>query len=278
MATDVESAVRKLISVNPATEEVLCEFDAAQEGEIRKKVAQARAAQPAWFGLGTRERLARARSFQQLLYRRKAAVADLITREAGKPYVESLSTEIAVVLDSVRFLIENGCRILQAEPVHHGSVAMKAKRGRIVREPYGVIGIISPWNYPFSIPATQALAALVAGNCVVLKPSEFTSLVALQLAELLYQAGFPHGVFQVAVGDKVTGQALLEAEIDKLIFTGSVATGRSIGEAAATRFLPVTLELGGKDPMIVLDDANINVASSGAVWGAFVNAGQACLS
>jgi succinate-semialdehyde dehydrogenase/glutarate-semialdehyde dehydrogenase len=155
---------------------------------------------------------------------------------------------------------------------------MKTKVGRILQEPYGVIGIISPWNYPFSIPATESLAALVCGNSVVLKPSELTSLAALELASLLHQAGVPKNVFQVLTGDGSTGAALINSKIDKLVFTGSVATGKRIAEEAASRLLPVGLELGGKDPMLVLDDADLDVASSGAVWGAFVNAGQACLS
>jgi acyl-CoA reductase-like NAD-dependent aldehyde dehydrogenase len=141
-----------------------------------------------------------------------------------------------------------------------------------------VIGIISPWNYPFSIPASQSLAALVAGNTVVLKPSELTPLSALELSSLFHDAGFPENIFQVVLGDGPTGAALVESNIDKLIFTGSVATGKRIAQTAAARLLPVVLELGGKDPMIVLEDADVEVASSGAVWGAFVNAGQACLS
>jgi succinate-semialdehyde dehydrogenase/glutarate-semialdehyde dehydrogenase len=155
---------------------------------------------------------------------------------------------------------------------------MKTKAGRIAREPCGVIGIVSPWNYPLSIPAIQSLAALVAGNSAAVKPSEFTSLVALELASLLYEAGVPKDVFHIVVGDGATGAALVYSGIDKLVFTGSVATGTRIAQAAATRLLPVVLELGGKNPMLVLEDADIEVASSGAVWGAFMNAGQTCLS
>src|SRR4029077_19966338 len=195
-----------------------------------------------------------------------------------KPYVEALLTEILVVLDATRFLIENARSFLRDQPVPHGGLAMKAKTGRLLREPHGVIGIVSPWNYPFSIPAVEALAALVTGNAVVLKPSESTSLVGRGLGAFLHTAGVPVAVFQVVVGDGATGAALLNSEIDKLVFTGSVATGKRIAQAAATRLLPVVLELGGKDPMLVLDDADLDVASSAAVWGAFVNAGQACLS
>ena len=278
MATDFQIAVRKIVSINPATGETLGELECASELEIHDAVARARAAQPAWLALGTSQRIAVLKAFQRILHQRKSEIARLISCETGKPYVEGLTTEIMVVLDAARFLIENSYRLLRDEPLPHGNLAMKTKAGCIVREPYGVIGIVSPWNYPFSIPATEALAALVAGNAVVVKPSEFTSLVALELAALLHQAGVPRDIFQVVAGDGVTGAALVNSEIDKLVFTGSVATGKRIGQAAAERLLPVVLELGGKDPMLVLEDAEVEIASSGAVWGAFVNAGQTCLS
>ncbi|HEY7615254.1 MAG TPA: succinic semialdehyde dehydrogenase [Terriglobales bacterium] len=278
MATEVQVSTRRVISANPATGETLREFECATEHEVHAAVTRPRAAQPAWSELGARRRTALLKNFQRLLHEKKSEVGRLITREAGKPYVEALTTEVIVVLDAVRFLIENAYGLLRDESLPHGNLVMKTKAGRIVREPYGVIGIISPWNYPFSIPATEALTALVAGNAVVIKPSEFTSLVALELAALLYEAGVPKDVLQVVVGDGATGAALLNSEIDKLVFTGSVPTGKRIAQAAAARLLPVVLELGGKDPMLVLEDADIDVACSGAVWGAFVNAGQTCLS
>ena len=278
MATNVEIATRRVASTNPATGELLRELDCASDAEVHAAVAQARSAQPAWAALSVEERIRILRKFQRLLHENKTEVATLITQEAGKPYVEALLTEVLVVLDAARFLIDNAFAFLREQPVPHGSVAMKAKKGRILREPYGVIAIISPWNYPLSIPAVDALAAVITGNAVVLKPSEFTSLIALKLASLLHTAGVPKEVFQVVVGDGATGAALLNSEVDKLIFTGSVPTGKRIAQAAAARLLPVVLELGGKDPMLVLDDADLDVASSAAVWGAFVNAGQACLS
>ena len=278
MATDLQIAVRKLSCVNPATGETLRELECTSEQQVHDAVARARAAQPAWLELGTRLRITVLKNFQHILHEKKSEVARLITREAGKPYVEALTTEVLVVLDAARFYIENAYRLLRDEALPHGNLAMKTKAGRILREPYGVIGIVSPWNYPFSIPATETLAALVAGNAVVLKPSEFTSLVALELASLLHQAGVPEDVFQVVVGEGPTGAALVNTEIDKLVFTGSVPTGKRIAQAASARLLPRVLELGGKDPMLVLQDADIDVASSGAVWGAFVNAGQTCLS
>ena len=278
MATDVQIGARKIAVVNPATGEILRELDCAGEVEVEAAVSRAKAAQPSWAEAGPRRRIAVLREFQGKLYERKSKIASAISREMGKPVVEALVTEVLVVLDAARFLIENAWTLLRDEPVPHGNLVTKLKSGSLVREPHGVIGIISPWNYPFSIPATETLAALVAGNAVVLKPSELTPLIALELAALLEAAGVPQDVFQVVVGEGPSGAALVRSPIDKLVFTGSVGTGKRIAAMAAERLLPVVLELGGKDPMLVLDDADVDVASSAAVWGAFVNAGQACLS
>ncbi len=278
MASNLDFAVSRIASVNPATGEVLGELDSAGPTEVRAAVARARAAQPEWNAWGVRNRIEVVRRFQQLLLARKNDISRRITQEAGKPEIEALLTEVLVVLDAARFLIANAYAILREEKLPHGNYAVKTKSGHILREPHGVIGIISPWNYPFSIPATESMAALVAGNAVVLKPSELTPLIALELQRMFRAAGVPEDVFQVLPGEGDTGAALVTSEIDKLMFTGSVTTGRRIAQIAAERLLPVVLELGGKDPMIVLDDANVDVASSGAVWGAFVNAGQTCLS
>src|SRR5271170_5426384 len=220
MATELQIAARKVSSVNPATGEVLRELECAGEGEVHAAVARAHKAQPAWGEIGIRKRTAVLREFQRRLHEKKFEIAEAITREAGKPVAEALTTEVLVVLDAARFLIDNAYRLLRDEPLPHGNLATKLKRGRLVREPYGVVGIISPWNYPFSIPATETLAALVAGNAVVLKPSEFTSLVALELRSLLHAAGVPRDVFQVVVGDGATGAAVVHSQIQKLVFTG----------------------------------------------------------
>src|SRR6266496_1833400 len=278
MGTDFQIKERRIVSINPATGEKLGVLDCAPEAAVQEAVARAHAAQSEWFARGIRNRIIVLKRFQRLLHEKKSEIARAISLEAGKPYAEALTTEAIVVLDAARFYIDNAYRLLKVEPVPHGNLAMKTKAGRILREPYGVIGIISPWNYPFSIPATDTLAALLAGNAVVVKPSALTPLLALELAGLLHQAGVPPDVFQVVVGDGSTGAVLLHSRINKLVFTGSVATGKQIAQAAAARLLPVVLELGGKDPMLVLEDADVDVASSGAVWGAFVNAGQTCLS
>lgn len=265
-------------STNPATGELLAELACATASEVQEAVARGHKAQAGWQSTTVEERVRLLRRFQDVLRGQAREVAQLICREAGKPTVEAISTEVLVVLDAAEFCIRNAHHFLRDQPLPHANPAMKTKRGRLVREPYGVIGIIAPWNYPLSTPAVETLAALVTGNAVVIKPSEFTPLVALELHKLLMQAGADPGLVQVVVGDGATGAALIESEVDKIIFTGSVATGKRVAEAAGRKLLPVVLELGGKDPMVVLEDADLDIAASGAVWGAFVNAGQTCLS
>jgi acyl-CoA reductase-like NAD-dependent aldehyde dehydrogenase len=267
-----------LVSTNPATGETLGELASATVEDVHEAVRRAREAQPAWQALAVKDRVAVLKRFQTKLTQKRNEISELISREAGKPTVEALNTEVLVVLDAAEFCIRNAHSFLRDEPVPHGNLAMKTKRGKLVREPYGVIGIIAPWNYPFSTPAIETLGALAMGNAVVLKPSEFTPLVALEFQKLIYSAGLNPDLMQVLIGGGQVGSALLQADVDKVIFTGSVATGKRIAEAAATRLLPVVLELGSKDPMIVLEDADLDVASSGAVWGSMMNCGQTCLS
>lgn len=263
---------------NPATQQTIGSVPSFTAGQITAAVAAARAAQQRWAVTPVAERLRVVRRFQRLLAEQKDAIAVVITREAGKPQAEALATEVLVVLDAAKYLLDNVAAFLRPEPLPHANPVMKLKRGLLCREPYGVVGIISPWNYPFSLPSVQTLTALATGNAVVLKPSEFTPFSSLELARVLREAGLDPDLLQVVTGEGPAGSALLQSPIDKLIFTGSVATGKKVAQAAAARLLPVVLELGGKDPMIVLEDADVNVASSAAVWGAFMNAGQTCLS
>jgi acyl-CoA reductase-like NAD-dependent aldehyde dehydrogenase len=268
----------KVQSVNPATGEVLAEFDPASRAEVQAAVACAREASGAWQHLDVGERARYLLRLKEALYRRRDEVAALITCEAGKPTVEAVVGEVMVVLDTLEYFARHGAEFLTPEAVPHHNLAVRFKRGRLTFEPHGVIGIISPSNYPLSIPFGEMAPALVAGNTVVLKPSEFTPQVGLLIRDLCEAAGLPSGVVKVLVGDGSTGGALVDSSIDKLIFTGSVPTGKRIQTVAAERLLPTVLELGGKDPMIVCADADLETASSGAVWGAFTNAGQACLS
>jgi succinate-semialdehyde dehydrogenase/glutarate-semialdehyde dehydrogenase len=263
---------------NPATQEIIGTLPNLGADQIADAVAKAAAAQLRWAATPVRDRLRILSRFADLLCGQKEAVAAVISREAGKPEAEALSTELLVVLDTVKYLRNTLPGFLRPEPIPHGNPVMKLKSGQLFREPYGVVGIISPWNYPFSVPSVQTLTALATGNAVVLKPSEFTPYSSLELQRLLREAGLDRELLQVITGEGGAGAALLAADVQKVVFTGSVATGKRVAQAAAARLLPVVLELGGKDPMIVLEDADIDVASSAAVWGAFMNAGQTCLS
>jgi acyl-CoA reductase-like NAD-dependent aldehyde dehydrogenase len=263
---------------NPANQQVVGTLPSFTREEIIAAVARARSAQARWAATPWASRRRILQRFQQVLCDEKDHVAGVITSEAGKPLAEAIATEILVVLDTAKYLLDTVPAFLRPEAVPHSNPVMKLKRGVLCREPYGVIGIISPWNYPFSLPAVQTLTALATGNAVVLKPSEFTPFASLELERLLRASGLDPDLLQVITGEGSTGAALLESSIDKLLFTGSVATGKRVAQAAAARLMPVVLELGGKDPMIVLEDADIDVASSAAVWGAFMNAGQTCLS
>src|ERR1051326_298178 len=263
---------------NPATQEIIGTLPNLDADQIADAVAKAAAAQVRWAATSVRDRLRILSRFAALLCDQKDSIAAIISREAGKPEAEALSTEVLVVLDTVKYLQNQVPAFLRPEPVPHANPVMKLKSGTLLREPYGVVGIISPWNYPFSLPSIQTLTALLTGNAVVLKPSEFTPYSSLELEKLLRAAGLDPDLLQVITGDGAAGAALLAANVQKVVFTGSVATGKRVAQAAAARLLPVVLELGGKDPMIVLEDADIDVASSAAVWGAFMNAGQTCLS
>jgi acyl-CoA reductase-like NAD-dependent aldehyde dehydrogenase len=276
--TQAVASATIILDTNPATGEVLAELTCASAEGGQAAVMRARAAQPKWQATPVAKRIEVVRRFQSLLRDRTQEVAQLISREAGKPTAEAISTEVLVVLDAAEFCMRTAHRFLCDQPVAHGNIAMKSKRGVLAREPYGVVGIISPWNYPFSTPAVETIAALITGNAVVIKPSEFTPLAALELQKLMHAAGLTPDLLQVVIGEGAAGAALIDSAIDKLVFTGSVATGKRVAEAAARRLLPVVLELGGKDPMIVLPDVDLDVATSGALWGAFMNAGQTCLS
>src|SRR5215210_4276760 len=202
----------------------------------------------------------------------------LIFRETGKPAAEAISMEIVPTLDLMHHFAENTHRLLDHRRIDIGQYNLMGRSSYVVYKPLGVVGIISPWNFPLATPLDEVVMALMAGNAVVLKPSELTPLIALKLGELFRRAGLPKGLVEVVTGDGSTGAALIDARCDKIMFTGSVATGKRVAEAAAKHLTPVVLELGGKDPMIVLEDADVETAAAAALWGAFSNSGQACAS
>ena len=266
----------EVVSRDPATGEIWRRHRAATVADVDAAVAAARRAQPAWAALGVRARAGHLDRFREVLVRRRAEVADVIRRENGRPVLEALGTEVLVTLDYARFYARVAPKELEGRWRTPASVVFWRKRVRVTHEPYGVVGVISPWNYPFMLAAGVALPALVAGNAIVLKPSELTPATGLLLGELLVEAGFPADVVRVLPGAGATGAALARAAVDKVAFTGSVATGRKVAVACAERLVPCALELGGSDPALVLDDADPEVAARGIAWARFSNAGQTC--
>ncbi|MBM4335787.1 MAG: aldehyde dehydrogenase family protein [Deltaproteobacteria bacterium] len=267
---------RKLEVFAPATLERLGEIEVASPEDVSAAVGRARVAQVEWAARSFDERerlLLRARA---LLVERADEIADVICSDTGKPRLEAMTAEILGGCDALTFYAKNARRLLRDEKkrLH----LMKTKKLVLSYRPMGVIGIITPWNFPFMLSLNPTAQALAAGNAVVLKPSEITPFVGLALAKLFADSGLPENVFQVVTGDGSTGAALVDAGCDKISFTGSARTGRRIAEACGRALVPCTLELGGKDPMIVCDDADIERAARGAVWGAFTNSGQVCMS
>ena len=215
---------------------------------------------------------------RELMLAERDEIALLVSRETGKPVAEALSMEIVPTLDAMHYFARSSQHLLRPQKIDIGQYGLMGRSSRIIFRPLGVIGIISPWNFPLATPADEVVMALMAGNAVVLKPSELTPLIALKIGELFEKAGLPDGLLEIVTGDGATGAALVDARTDKIMFTGSVATGKRVAEGAAKHLTPVVLELGGKDPMIVLQDADLENAARGAVWGAFANSGQACAS
>jgi succinate-semialdehyde dehydrogenase/glutarate-semialdehyde dehydrogenase len=186
--------------------------------------------------------------------------------------------EIVPTLDLMHYFAKTTHRLLARPEIDIGQYNLMYRSSYIVYKPLGVVGIISPWNFPWATPLDEVVMALMAGNAVVVKPSELTPLTALKIGDIFKQAQLPEGLLEIVTGDGSTGAALVEAGVNKIMFTGSVNTGKRVAEAAAKHLTPVVLELGGKDPMVVLEDADLENAARAAIWGAFCNSGQACAS
>jgi acyl-CoA reductase-like NAD-dependent aldehyde dehydrogenase len=271
-------SVDALPSINPATGETLGYFERTPPSALPQMLIRARTAQTIWARVPMRERSSRLRALRDCILSSRNTLADAVVAESGKPRVEALFADIFVAVDTAAYFAKNAQRLLQPERVPHHSLAAKAKSGKLTYEPLGVIGIISSWNYPLAIPLSQIIPAVAASNSVICKSSDFTPHCGALIERLFTDAGFPKDLVTVVQGGGEVGQALIEADPDKILFTGSVATGRRVAEACAERLIPTVLELGGKDAMLVLADANLDVAASAAVWGSYTNCGQVCLS
>lgn len=271
-------AAREIISYDPATGAEVGRVAVASAEQVAQAVARARAAQVAWAALSYRERGRVVLRAREIVLAELEEIAGLIAREAGKPVAEAMAMELVPTLDLMQFFARRTARLLRAEKINIGQYGLMGRTSHIKYRPLGVVGIISPWNFPWAIPLGEVVMALMAGNAVVLKPSELTPFVGLRIGEVFERAGLPDGLLSVVAGDGATGAALVDAGVDKIMFTGSVATGKRVAMSAAEKLVPVVLELGGKDPMLVLADADVEAAARAAVWGAFANSGQACAS
>ncbi len=264
-----------LESFNPATGELVGTVPATAPEDVQAVVDAVAQVQPFWAQLTLGDRARYLERAAHVVLDESDEIRDLIVREQGKPRNEAFSMEILPTVDALHWIAGEGREILAEEPVRMPQLFLKTKRSAFVYEPLGVIGIISPWNYPWSIPFGEVALALMAGNGVVLKPASLTPLVGARIQRVFERAGVPEGLVRVVHGPG-TGAALVESSVKKVFFTGSVHTGRGVGEACARQLKGSVLELGGKDPMIVLADANLDHAVAGALWGGFANAGQTC--
>jgi acyl-CoA reductase-like NAD-dependent aldehyde dehydrogenase len=262
---------------NPATGEVIATVPVMAADEVRALVARARAAQPAWDALGFDGRAQVLRRAQKWLIDNADRVVETIVSETGKTHDDALFNEINYAAGAFGFWAKHAARYLADEKVRTSSPLVLGRKLVVRYRPLGVIGVIGPWNYPLTNSFGDCIPALAAGNAVVLKPSEVTPLTSVLMADALRECGLPEDVLAIATGDGSTGAALVD-EVDMVMFTGSTRTGKKIMERAARTLTPVSLELGGKDPMIVLADADLERASSAAAYYSMQNGGQTCIS
>lgn len=241
--------------------------------EVFSAVERARHAQPAWEAMGIKNRLRVIRRWLDLIWDKQTALIDTIREETGKNAGDAY-LEILVIDGQMQYYLHHAARILKAQK--RAAAFPLIHRVKVMHKPYGVVGVISPWNFPYHLPFSDAIPAIIAGNAVVLKPSEAAPFSAEFAHRLLLEAGIPGDVFQIVHGLAETGSALVDAA-DYIAFTGSSGVGKKIAAHAGGRLTPYCLELGGKNPAIVLDDANLDMTATGLIRGAFENAGQFCM-
>ncbi|HEY1232837.1 MAG TPA: aldehyde dehydrogenase family protein [Candidatus Binatia bacterium] len=268
---------QSLIVRNPATLEKITELPVARSNDVAMAVTRARKAQQTWAKTNFPERARLLYKLRDFLLDEGDRLADIMTAETGRPRAEVYGNELFYLCDAIGSWGKKSAHYLREKTIKPQFPLLKAKKVVAVYEPRGVIGIISPWNFPLTMTLGEAIPALMAGNAVVIKPSELTPLSAIFGAEAVAKTGFPENLLQVMIGGAETGEALVDS-VDMVAFTGSVEIGKRVMKRAADRLIPVALELGGKDPMIVLEDADIDRAVGACVWGALMNCGQACTS
>jgi succinate-semialdehyde dehydrogenase/glutarate-semialdehyde dehydrogenase len=263
---------------NPATGEIIARFNEIDAEGLRGKIAAAREAQPAWAALPLRERKRYIAKMREWLVENAETVATTVCECVGKTPVEALAGDVMPSVLGSAWYEKHARNALKPKKLSPGTILFANKRSTIYRKPFGVVGIISPWNYPFGIPMHELVPALLSGNTVIFKTAPETLPVGERIAEMCAAADLPDNVFQhVIVDGPVAGDVMLSGHsVDKLFFTGSVRVGKILAEKAARELIPISLELGGKDAMIVLEDADIERAVLGAAWAGMQNAGQSC--
>jgi succinate-semialdehyde dehydrogenase/glutarate-semialdehyde dehydrogenase len=262
---------------DPATGALIGNYRLDGFARVSEAIEGARGAQPAWAALPYRERSRALGRVGEAIAARADELASIISANSGKTRVDALATEIVPAVLALRFYRSRGKRLLAPRRLGGGSVLMFNKRSRLHRVPYGVVGVISPWNYPFAIPFTEIAMALLAGNGVVLKVASDSLAVGHALAGIFAGVGLPEGLFAyVNLQGREAGDAFISGGINKLFFTGSTEVGRELMAKAAARLVPVVLELGGNDAAIIRADADLERAASGILWSGFSNAGQSC--
>lgn len=262
----------KLQSINPATEEIIGEFEISDKKTVSKAVKVARKTFKNWKKTDISEREQILKKFSDILNKKKNEVAELISKEMGKPIIES-EGEIEEVPGNVDWFTSETRKIIQDEILELDEENTTAK---IRFEPLGVVGLITPWNFPIGTPLWKIIPALITGNTVVFKPSELSSFCGLKIGELLKEAGLPENIFNVVTGDETTGKYLVKSKVNMISFTGSSKAGKDVASKAGKGIKKVVLELGGSDPFIVFDDAIFEQAVNAAVFGRFLNCGQVC--
>ncbi|WP_168210561.1 succinic semialdehyde dehydrogenase [Persicimonas caeni] len=271
---NTKKAARTIECYNPATSKIIAEIPATAVEEIPAKVTAAKQAFQSWRRLSVEERCRHMLEARDHLLDHREEILDLLVAETGKAIIDA-QAELLTVFETFRYYTSNAAEFLADQPLNLH--LLKNKRVKVQYPPIGLVVNISPWNFPIDLSLTPAIPALIAGNAVMIKPSEHTSLAVIRAIEVMNESGLPEGLLQVMPGFGDVGAALCD-EADAITFTGSVATGRKVAKAAAENLVPCTLELGGKDPAIVLDDADIERAANGIVWGSFFNSGQVCMS
>lgn len=268
--------MEKIYSKNPATGEVLQAFEPATDEQIRIAFEQARRAQEVWQSTSIRHRQSKLVDLKEVILDRFDEIASILESENGKPRFEAMTTEILPTVDLLAFYAKHARRVLKDERIPMR--LMKHRKSILNYWPLGVVTVISPWNYPLYLAIGDIIMAVVAGNAVIFKPSEVTPWIGQKIQQLFEEACFPKGLVQTLHGSGAVGAAIIRQKPAKIFFTGSVSTGKKIMAQASEHLIPVNLELGGKDAMIVMADADLDVATSAALWGGFANSGQVCAS